>query len=250
MNTILILLGLFVAFVATIIGIFLVPFLAWLTGIEYISILMTVFGGLALIISLILFFKHNKHWGIAVVISIPVFISSLITHIRFSSVSSLDNYIESYDGIYNCFGVKIIDENIEIDSRPIIAYNSYGEKFIITWNYDEVKKYISEEPRLDKNGDTVRDYNGSKVFDSCTIYEIDGQIRFYNTSGIMVRKENPYLFSYYENENSHYEHEYQYYGVNADYINKERFVNGKYYPISNVAKAEILDWLEDDYMVQ
>ena len=249
MNTILILLGLFVAFIATIIGIFLVPFLAWLTGNFELYMALCGWGGIALLISLVLFLKLNKRWGIAVVISIPVFISSLITTIRFlDRAHCVDNYIfEYYNGVYNNFGIKIIDERIE--QRPIIAYNSYGEKFIITWDYDETKDGRYKQSRLDEDGNCIRIGN-RWIEDYCTTYDINGQINIYNTDGILIKRENPYLFSYYENDNSHYDHRYQYSGVNADYIGEKQFVNGKGYSIRSVARAEVIDWLEDDYLVQ
>ncbi len=250
MNTVLIILGIFFSLVATIIGIFITPFLSWLTNFEmYIVIL--VIGAILLLISILLpIIKRKAKWAVAILVAIPIFISGLVSTIKFGgSILAKDDYlINYYDGVYNMFGIKIIEDR----GRTLIAYNKYGEKFIICWDYREVEGGKFNEPRLDSDGRRVYNNNGYAVYDECTNYKIHGQIRIYNSDGILLEKKNPHLFSYYRNEESAYGYEYQYSGVDAKYVGGQYFVNGERYGIRSIAEAEVINWIEinRDYIVQ
>lgn len=244
MNTVLIILGIFFSLVATIIGIFITPFLSWLTNFEmYIVIL--VIGAILLLISILLpIIKRKAKWAVAILVAIPIFISGLVSTIKFGgSILAKDDYlINYYDGVYNMFGIKIIEDR----GWTLIAYNKYGDKFIICWGYREVEGGIYNRSRLDSDGRRVYDNNGYAVYDECTNYKIHGQIRIYNSDGILLEKKNPHLFSYYWNG------EYQYSGVDAEYVGGQYFVNGERYSIRSIAEAEVINWIEinRDYIVQ
>ena len=248
MNTVLIILGIFFSLVATIIGIFITPFLSWLTNFEmYIVIL--VIGAILLLISILLpIIKRKAKWAVAILVAIPIFISGLVSTIKFGGPLAKDDYLINDYGVYNMFGIKIIEDR----GWKLIAYNKYGEKFIIYWNYEEVKGRIYNQSRLDSKGRRVYDNNGYAVYDECTNYDIHGQIRIYNSDGILLEKKNPYLFGYYRNGHSASGYEYQYSGVDAEYVGGQYFVNGKYYSIRRIAEAEVIKWIEinRDYIVQ
>lgn len=249
MNTILVILGIFFSLVATILGIFITPFLSWLTNFEmYIVIL--VIGAILLIISILLpIIKRKAKWAVAILVAIPIFISGLVSTIKFGgNIHAKDDYLMNKYGVYNMFGIKIIEDR----GRKLIAYNKYGEKFIIYWDYEEVKDRISNQSRLDSKGRRVYDNNGYAIYDECTNYDIHGQIRIYNSDGILLEKKNPHLFSYYYNTNSASGYEYQYRGVDAEYVDGEYFVNGEHYYIGYIAEAEVIKWIEinKDYIVQ
>lgn len=249
MNTILIILGIFFSLVATIIGIFITPFLTWLTNFE-IYIVILVIGAILLLISILLpIIKRKAKWAVAILVAIPIFISGLVSTIKFGdSILAKDDYLLEYSGVYNMFGIKIIEDG----GRKLIAYNKYGEKFIICWNYEKVEDGITEGPRLDSDGRRVYNNNGYAVYDECENYNIHGRIRIYNSDGILLEKKNTYLFGYYRNRESAYEYSYQYSGVDADYVYGQYFVNGKYYYIWDIAKAEVIKWIEinRDYIIQ
>ncbi|MBE6188224.1 MAG: hypothetical protein E7143_03770 [Rikenellaceae bacterium] len=250
MNTVLIILGIFFSIVATIIGIFITPFLSWLTNFEmYIVIL--VIGAILLLISILLpIIKRKAKWAVAILVAIPIFISGLVSTIKFGgNIHAKDDYLINDYGVYNMFGIEIIGD----EGRKLIAYNKYGEKFIICWEYKEVEDGIYDQPRLDSDGRRVYDNNGYAVYDECTNYNIHGQIRIYNSDGILLEKEkNPYLFGYYKNGHSAYDYKYQYSGVDAEYVGGQYFVNGKPYSTENIAEAEVIKWIEisRDYIVQ
>lgn len=249
MNTVLIILGIFFSLVATILGIFITPFLSWLTNFEmYIVIL--VIGAILLLISILLpIIKRKAKWIVAILVAIPIFISGLVSTIKFGeSILAKDDYLIDYYGVYNMFGIKIIEDR----GRKLIANNKYGEKFIICWDYEEVVKGEISKSRLDSDGRRVYDNNGYAVYDDCTYYDIHGQIRIYNSDGILLEKKNPYLFGYYYNSNSATGYEYQYSGVDAEYVGGQYFVNGEHYYIDDIAEAEVIKWIEinRDYIVQ
>ncbi len=249
MNTVLIILGIFFSLVATILGIFITPFLSWLTNFEMYHVILVI-GAILLLISILLpIIKRKAKWAVAILVAIPIFISGLVSTIKLSeSILAKDDYLMNYYGVYNMFGIEIIGD----EGRKLIAYNKYGEKFIICWNYKEVKDRISNESRLDSDGRRVYDNNGYAVYDECTNYNIHGQIRIYNSDGILLEKKNPYLFGYYKNWHSASGYEYQYSGVGAEYVGGQYFVNGKYYDTGYIAEAEVIKWIEinRDYIVQ
>lgn len=251
MNTVLIILGIFFSLVATILGIFITPFLSWLTNFEmYIVIL--VIGAILLLISILLpIIKRKAKWAVAILVAIPIFISGLVSTIKFGVggyfLAKDDYLINHYDGVYSMFGIKIIEDR----GRTLLANNKYGEEFFICWDYEEVEGGISNQSRLDSDGRRVYDNNGYAVYDECTNYSIHGQIRIYNSDGILLEKKNTYLFSYYYNSNSIVPVR-QYSGVDAEYVGGKYFVNGEYYDISSIAEAEVIKWIEinRDYIVQ
>lgn len=248
MNTVLIILGIFFSLVATILGIFITPFLSWLTNFEMYFVILAI-GAILLLISILLpIIKRKAKWAVAILVAIPIFISGLVSTIKFGGPLAKDDYLINYYGVYNMFGIKIIEDR----GRKLIANNKYGEKFIICWDYEEVVKGEISKSRLDSDGRRVYDNNGYAVYDDCTYYDIHGQIRIYNSDGILLEKKNPYLFGYYRNENSAYSYEYQYSGVDAEYVGGQYFVNGKYYSIRRIAEAEVIKWIEinRDYIVQ
>lgn len=249
MNTVLIILGIFFSLVATIIGIFITPFLSWLTNFEMYIVILQI-GVILLLISILLpIIKRKAKWAVAILVAIPIFISGLVSTIKFDGpILAKDDYLMNKYGVYNMFGIKIIKDR----GRKLIAYNKYGEKFIICWDYKEVEDRISNESRLDSKGRRVYDNNGYAVYDECTTYNIHGQIRIYNSDGILLEKKNPYLFCYYYNGHSANGYEYQYSGVDAEYVDGEYFVNGKNYYIMSIAEAEVIKWIEinRDYIVQ
>lgn len=248
MNTVLIILGIFFSLVATIVGIFITPFLSWLTNFEMYIVILQI-GAILLLISILLpIIKRKAKWAVAILVAIPIFISGLVSTIKFDGpILAKDDYLINKHGVYNMFGIKIIEDR----GRTLIAYNKYGEKFIIRWDCEEVEDRISNESRLDSKGRRVYDNNGYAVYDECTNYSIHGQIRIYNSDGILLEKKNTYLFSYYRNGHSANGYEYQYSGVDAEYVGRH-FVNGKYYYISDIAEAEVIKWIEinRDYIVQ
>lgn len=223
MNTVLIILGIFFSIVATILGIFITPFLSWLTNFE-MDIVILVIGAILLLISILLpIIKRKAKWAVAILVAIPIFISGLVSTIKFGGPLAKDDYLINYYGVYNMFGIKIIEDR----GRKLIANNKYGEKFIICWDYEEVR------------GESRN-------------HDIHGQIRIYNSDGILLEKKNPHLFSYYYNSNSAHVYDRQYSGVDAEYVGGQYFVNGRYYNTYDIAEAEVIKWIEinRDYIVQ
>lgn len=250
MNTVLIILGIFFSLVATIIGIFITPFLSWLTNFEMYHVILVI-GAILLLISILLpIIKRKAKWAVAILVAIPIFISGLVSTIKFGgNIHAKDDYLMNKYGVYNMFGIKIIEDR----GRRLIAYNKYGEKFIIYWDYKEVEDRTSNGNRLDSKGRRVYDNNGYAVYDECKDYNIHGQIRIYNSDGILLEKDKTHhLFCYSYNEHSANGYKYQYTGVDAEYVDGEYFVNGKYYDISSFAEAEVIKWIENsrDYIVQ
>lgn len=147
---------------ATLIGLFIFPYISWLTEWhEGVFIILLCIGGALLIASTIFFFKKSCNKLIAMIL-FPLFlffsISGLIHFLRFGNCSIYHGFI-TYDHYYTKFGFKT-----EIEGTIIgVAYNEYREKL-----------YISKIERQESEWD---DYYGERVYRfwvKGVIYDEDG----------------------------------------------------------------------------
>lgn len=150
---------------ATLMGLFIFPYISWLTDLDTeLFIILLIIGGVLLIATSIFFFKKNCNKLISMILfPITIFfsLSGLIHLLRFDYCGLSRTYEFNYGNgyYYTKFGFKT-----EIEGTIIgVAYNDFREKLYIS-------KIVKEEDEWDEY-DQEREY---KFWVKGVIYDEDG----------------------------------------------------------------------------
>lgn len=228
MKTILLLGGAFVSLVLSVVSIFIVAFLGWAMNFDFYYVCFGV-GLAGVVISLLIMLStavYNRRsevkksytiWLITTYLFLPILVGGSGCWIKFrGTMSRLDNYIySSYDSgrVFNRFGV-LFAYNFFLGERPIIAFDEYGNKYIVLWKVETEREGTEEAARYDKYGE-VQD------FDMCPYYGVYYSIRVYNTNNTCAYSiDYERMFGYTVNDKSArgytsvYDGEHDYYFIN------------------------------------
>lgn len=195
-----------------IIGYFLFPFLHWVVR-EDGYLIPLLLGGALLLISIILYIikktkkLQNNLSAKILPLSLALIIGAGIHLMRFGySTKGFDDYLFNYENLYSKFGNKVIDSPLRTTSIAL-AFDSYGDKLFILYDWD--KKECGEywEDDLDSHGNCQYDSNGDLEQTRCKQYDVSLMIFVYDKDGICYGSYDD-SFEYYKNPNSSLEYEY------------------------------------------
>ncbi len=142
----------FVILFGFIIGIFLAPLLAYLTGFP-VFVIPVIIAGLSMIAFIVLHFEYKKaqraiknssfyYPGLLVPIFLCSGLLAIHSYVKFED-STYDRHgiINNYRSYYNSFGIELFEDG-GFRSSYFYAYNEYGDVFICCWDrYDRDVRY-------------------------------------------------------------------------------------------------------------
>ncbi len=208
----------FVIFFGFIIGIFLAPLLAYLTGIP-VFVIPAIITGLSLIVFIVQHFSYKKAQRATQKSSfyypgllVPIFLCSGLLAIH-SGVKFEDKTYDSHGIIrqhetyYNSLGIKLFESY----TLHFYAYDEYGDAFICCYTYDN-EEY------------DTREYSNMEV----TYYRRPVQYKIYTSDGTLAKSgDKNYYYkkydpssgsTYYEYKDSRYD---LYFHLNNNDIDKD-----------------------------
>lgn len=178
----------------TVIGLFMFPFIHWLSNFSELYVVLLSLGGVLLILSIIFFrLRRKNEYKLSAMIAFPFALTFLIGggihYARFrSNTHSIANCLKYYGDLYSKFGVHI-------------TYSPYRRDWIVGWlngetvilnlhyfdnHYDYQRHIVTYTVNIyDKNGDYYDSINGEFYYIQDDSSSAEYKYEFYETiSGV------------------------------------------------------------------